>query len=53
MTSKTPRPIYVQALPAVADPIKQVRAALKVLLRRFGLRCVSIVEQAEDGGGPP
>ncbi len=50
MTDKTARPIYVlklQALPNV-DEIRAVRAALKVLLRRFGLRCVGITELTED-----
>jgi hypothetical protein len=38
------RPIFVVRLrpePGVADPVRALRAALKILLRRFGLRCVS------------
>jgi hypothetical protein len=32
-------------LPEVADPIRQLRWALKVLLRRFGLRCTDVREE--------
>jgi hypothetical protein len=43
------RPIFtlrLQPLPGV-DPIRGLRLALKDLLRRYGLRCVSI-EQTEN-----
>jgi hypothetical protein len=30
------------------DAIRALRAALKVLLRQFGLRCVAIEEQSEE-----
>jgi hypothetical protein len=39
----TERPIFrlrLQPLPHV-DAVKALRAALKILLRRFGLRCLS------------
>jgi hypothetical protein len=46
------RPIYrlrLQALPRV-DAVKALRAALKSLLRRFGLRALSVeVEKQEEG----
>jgi hypothetical protein len=35
-------------LPHVNDPIKALRAALKTLLRRFGLKALSI--EVETGG---
>jgi hypothetical protein len=39
--------LRLTALPNV-DPIKALRAVLKVMLRRFGLRCTSVsVEQDE------
>ena len=43
----TKRPVFVitlRPLPGV-DPVRALRAALKLLLRRFGLRCVSISER--------
>jgi len=33
------------------DGVRALRAALKVLLRRFGLRCESVEEEAEQTGG--
>jgi hypothetical protein len=44
---KSRRPIYVLHLqPAQgADDIRMLRAALKVLLRRFQLCCISVEEQ--------
>jgi hypothetical protein len=36
--------IKLRPLPSVTDPIKALRAALKVLLRRFGLRAVEVSE---------
>jgi hypothetical protein len=41
-----PPPVYqiTLRLPPGADAIRLFRAALKVLLRRFGLRCIDIVE---------
>jgi hypothetical protein len=40
------RPVYLLKLRAEpnVDPIRSLRAALKVLLRRFGLRAVSVSE---------
>jgi hypothetical protein len=51
------RPIYIirlRALPGV-DAVQALRAALKTLLRRYGLKCLSIEvettnpQEAEDG----
>jgi hypothetical protein len=42
------RPIFVLRVrpePRVDDPIRALRGGLKVLLRRYGLRCLSICEQ--------
>jgi hypothetical protein len=36
--------VTLRPLPHCADPIKALRGALKVLLRRFGLRCVELSE---------
>jgi hypothetical protein len=44
------RPVFVLRLrpePGVIDPARALRALLKTALRRFGLRCMSCVE---DGG---
>jgi len=51
MTRADPdRPVYVLRLkPAPGtDHVKMLRMALKTLLRRFGLRCVSV---EQEGGG--
>jgi len=32
----------------VADPIRSLRALLKVALRRYGLRCVAIEEKRKE-----
>ena len=40
-------PAEVQPLRGV-DPTKVLRAALKVLLRRFGLRCLSVQERPHE-----
>jgi len=34
--------VELRAEPHVEDPIRSLRGALKVLLRRFGLRAVSV-----------
>jgi hypothetical protein len=42
-----PRPVFILRLKpevCVADPTRALRRALKVLLRRFGLRCISVEE---------
>jgi hypothetical protein len=39
--------LTLQALPGV-DAIKALRQLLKVALRRFGLKCVSITEQTKQ-----
>jgi hypothetical protein len=46
--SQAPLRIYSLWLPALAhinDPDKTIRLALKILLRRFELKCVSIVTE--------
>jgi hypothetical protein len=51
LRSREPGPIFVLVLRAesrVLDPIKSLRAALKLLGRRFGLRVVSIREQTDE-----
>jgi hypothetical protein len=42
--------IKLRPLPHCTDPIKALRAALKVLLRRLGLRCIEIHKTANDEG---
>lgn len=46
MTRRPPaRPVFairLQPLPGVADPIKALRAALKVLKRAYKLRCLDV-----------
>ena len=47
---KSERPIFTLVLrpePGV-EPIRALRAALKVLLRRFGLRCVGLKELIKE-----
>jgi hypothetical protein len=44
------RPVYVLELrpePGV-DPVLALRALLKITLRRFGMRCISARESAEE-----
>jgi hypothetical protein len=38
-------------LPEVSDPVRAMRAALKALLRRFGLRCTDVREERVQDGG--
>jgi hypothetical protein len=48
--SEKARPIFVLKLrpePQVTDAVKTLRAALKTLLRRFGLRCIAIDEERQ------
>ena len=43
------KPTFVLRLrpePSCPDPTRMLRAALKVLLRQFGLRCVDVGEDA-------
>ena len=40
-----PRPVFVITLRAekhIIDPIRAMRQLLKIALRRFGLRCISV-----------
>lgn len=49
MTEKL-RPVFVLKLrpePQVSDPVKALRAALKQLLRRYGLRCLTAYEEKQ------
>jgi hypothetical protein len=47
-----PRPVYVLRLQSQrGDDIKTLRWALKMLLRRLGLRCISIEVEAEAQRG--
>jgi hypothetical protein len=43
--------LTLYALPSNADPIRSMRAALKTLLRRHGLRCVHIETETQSAGG--
>jgi|SoiMetStandDraft_2_1073263.scaffolds.fasta_scaffold204613_2 hypothetical protein len=43
--------LTLRALPNV-DGIKAVRAVLKILLRRYGLRCIKIEEREADSKAP-
>jgi hypothetical protein len=36
--------VKLRAVPRCSDPIRSLRGALKILLRRFGLRCIQIDE---------
>jgi hypothetical protein len=40
--------VKLRPLPHCTDPIKALRSALKVLLRRFGLRCIEVNETANE-----
>jgi hypothetical protein len=46
MNRKHPTTKFLVTLeaPAEVDPIRVLRAALKTLLRRFGLKCLSVRE---------
>ncbi len=46
----TDRPVYLLRLRADpdVDAIRALRSALKLLARRFGLRCVSLTTEAGD-----
>ena len=51
MTRRPPPPVVVVKLVvarAGVDSIRALRALLKILLRQFGLRCVSAREQRPD-----
>jgi hypothetical protein len=47
VTKPAPKSVFIvklRPLPHCTDPIKALRGALKVLLRRFGLRCIQVDE---------
>ena len=50
MTRQLPPTVFVIWLKAVpgVDSIKELHALLKVLLRRFGLRCIAAREEQPD-----
>jgi hypothetical protein len=43
--------LTLYALPTNADPIRSMRAVLKTLLRKYGLRCVHIETETRNAGG--
>ena len=48
MAARQPRPVFTITLrpqPGVDDPVRALRAALKTLLRRFGLKAVAVREE--------
>jgi hypothetical protein len=50
MNTNRPPPTFVLQLQSTErgdDAVRQLRAALKVLLRRFKLRCVSVEERQD------
>jgi hypothetical protein len=55
-TNRLPQPVRRGAVfvvrlrtdPTIANPIRDLRALLKIALRRFGLRCVNAVEVQND-----
>jgi hypothetical protein len=54
MTTAKARPIFVLKLrpePQVVDPIKALRFALKTLLRRHGLKCLTVYEASPNSAG--
>jgi len=48
---RNPQPVFVLRLTPKpgTDPIKALRAALRVLLRRFGLCALSVSEEKSEG----
>jgi hypothetical protein len=40
--------VKLRPLPHCTDPIKALRGALKILLRRFGLRCIEVSENTNE-----
>jgi hypothetical protein len=56
MPTTPQRPIFVVRLrpePGVDDAIRTLRQALKVLLRRFGLRAVAVHEDTDRNAARP
>lgn len=51
MTPADRRPVFVLRLRAApgVDPVRALRAALKVLLRRFGLKAIEVAEEPPAG----
>jgi hypothetical protein len=55
-TPRAARPtftIVLRAEPHVTDPVRALRAALKRLLRSYGLRAVSVEQKPANDGGQP
>ena len=42
--------VTLVARPDDGDPIRALRGLLKVALRRYGLRCIAVREEAPDSG---
>ena len=50
MTAEEPQRIFVVsfvAMPGVVNPIVALRGVLKIALRQFRLRCISVEEKTE------
>ncbi len=57
MTSISPRPVYVLRLTPErctdpAEGTRRLRAALKCLLRSYGLRCLSVLDERPQPPAP-
>ena len=52
MTKRPTYSIVVRPEPGVVDPERALRALLKLLLRRFGLRCVRLTCAPPDPSTP-
>ena len=46
MSARSPRVVFVLRVTPMrgVDPVRALRSLLKIMLRRFGLRCVSLDE---------
>jgi hypothetical protein len=51
MTGRPRYTIVLEPEKHVADPIRALRAALKRLLRSYGLRAISVEEKPANDGG--
>ena len=54
MTADQPQRIWMvtfEAMPGVTNPIHRLRSLLKVALRQFRLRCISVEEKTEQRDG--
>jgi hypothetical protein len=55
MTEPRQFSLVLRAAPGVADPARELRALLKVALRRHGFRCLLLTPEPhrQDGENPP